>query len=251
MSRDYVFTAWSEPKPDYDKCRYICWGIEKCPTTGKQHWQGFIIFAGRTHKMPAAKRIINGGDGCHLEPRRGSRQEARDYCRKDGEFTERGLFDALTKEQLFRQPIEFLKENHPEFYCRYYKGLERLQPKGNKHREVEIHVRWGKPRTGKTRYVMEMDSVYKWDHPFKWFDGYEGEEILLIDDYKKGDIARGLLLQILDGYRMKLEIKGSHTWALWKKVYITSNSEPRIWMTDAIKGRMEDNPVSSIVEVTK
>lgn len=228
MSRDYCFTAWSEPKPDFDKCRYICWGVEKCPTTGRQHYQGFIVF-NRTHRIPGAKRIIGGGDDAHLEPRRGTRHQSREYCRKDGEFVEHGMFEGFTKEQLFKQPIGYLKENYPEFYCRYHKGLDRLQPKGDKWRDVEVHVLWGPTGTGKTRKVMEMDDVYKIDPPYNWWDGYEGEEILLIDDYKTGAIPRSQFLNLLDGYRLRLETKGSHTWALWKKVYITTNYNPEMW----------------------
>lgn len=238
MARDYCFTAWREPKPDFDNLRYICWGIEICPTTNREHYQGLVIFK-RTHRIPGAKRIIGGGDECHLEPRRGTRPEARDYCRKDGKFTEHGQFEGLTKEQLFRQPIEFLKENNPEFYCRYHKGLEKLQPKGDKWRNVEVTHISGETGTGKTRQVMEMDDVYKIDPPYRWFDGYEGESILLIDDYKKGVIERGLFLNLLDGYRLRLETKGSHTWALWKKVYITSNYTMDSW-DDAEKRRVHN-----------
>ena len=236
MSRDYCFTAWREPEPDYDKLKYVCWGIEKCPTTDRIHYQGFIIF-NRTHRIPGAKRIIGGGDECHLEPRRGTRQEAREYCTKDGKFSERGVFDSLTKEDYFKQPIEWLKENRPEFYCRYHRGLEKLQPKGPKWRNVEVTHISGETGTGKTRKVMEMDNVYKIDPPYKWWDGYEGEDILLIDDYKANAIDRGQLLNLLDGYRLRLETKGSHCWALWTKVYITSNYNMDSW-DNAMKRRV-------------
>ena len=252
--RDWCFTCFDTNKEltiDKDNCRYICYGREQCPTTGREHYQGFAIF-NRTCRVPKAKSWIGGGDGTHCEPRRGTRDQARDYCRKsDGEFVEWGVFESITKEDLFKQPISFLKREYPEFYCRYHNGLEKLQDKGEKFREVEIHIRWGEPRTGKTRYVMEMDDVYKWDHPYKWFDGYEGESILLIDDYKKGDIDRGMLLHILEGYRQMLPIKGSHTFAKWTKVYITSNFDPEgDWMTEAIRGRMGDSSKSSVTEVT-
>lgn len=228
MSRDYCFTAWELPKPDFDKCRYVCWGIERCPKTDKLHYQGFIIFS-RTHRIPSAKRILGAGDKSHFEPRCGTREQAREYCRKDGDFHEFGQFEGFTKEQLFKQPIGYLKENYPEFYCRYHKGLDRLQPKGDKWRDVETTVLWGLTGCGKTRRVMEMDDVYKIDPPYNWWDGYEGEKILLIDDYKIGAIPRGQLLNLLDGYRLRLETKGSHTWALWNKVYITTNYNPECW----------------------
>lgn len=223
--RDWCFTAWEQPQYDSDKMRYMIIGEEICPSTGKEHIQGFVIFH-RQNRLKMTKTLLKCGDGVHLEPRRGTREQARNYCMKDEHYTEYGMFEAFTKEQLFKQPINYLKENYPEFYCRYYKGLERLQDKGDKWRNIQVIWIWGKSGTGKTRCVMELNDVFKLDPPYKWFDGYEGESIILIDDYKEGQIERGYLLNLLDGYRMRLETKGSHTWAKWTCVYITSNYAP-------------------------
>lgn len=238
--RDYCFTAWRLPEPEYDGIRYICWGTEKCPTTNKEHYQGFVIFT-RTHRLRNAKRLVGGGDDCHLEHRRGTRQQARDYCAKDGRFTEWGQFERLTHDDLFKQDLNFLKENYPAFFCRYYKGLALLKSSNTiKWRDVAVHILWGDPGTGKTRRVMEMDDVYKLDHPYKWWDGYFGEKILLIDDYKRGAIDRGFLLNILDGYKLRLETKGGHVWASWTKVYITTNFNPGTWLDEAMLRRVTD-----------
>lgn len=240
MARDWCFTSFVTDKLldfEKDKIRYICYGRERCPTTDREHYQGFAIFK-RTCRIPKAKEWIGGGDGTHLEPRRGSRDEARNYCRKsDGEFIEWGQYEALTQEQLFGQPIGFLKKEYPAFYCRYYKGLERLQSRGPKWRNLKVYILWGATGTGKTRQVMEKEDVYKLDPPYQWWDGYEGEKILLIDDYKVGAISRGQLLNILDGYQLRLETKGSHTWALWEEVYITTNYNPETW-DDAVLRRV-------------
>lgn len=240
MSRDYVFTMWTIPTIENGECRYWIWGREKCPTTDKEHYQGFVIFK-RTHRIPSAKRILCGGDGVHLEPRRGTRQQAVDYCRKDGDVVEWGEFEPLTHDQLFKQDLNFLKENYPAFFCRYYKGLALLKSTNTvKWRNVEVHIIWGEPGTFKTRQVMEMDDVYKLDPPYTWWDGYFGESILLIDDYKKGAINRGMLLNICDGYKLRLETKGGHVWAAWTKVYITSNYDPKDWYFPALQRRITD-----------
>ena len=242
MSRDWCFTCFDTEKElefDKDNVRYICYGVEQCPTTNKEHYQGYAIFK-RTCRMPKAKSWIGGGPRTHCESRRGTRDQARDYCRKsNGRFFEYGQFEGLTTTDVFRLPISVIKEDHPAFYCRYHKGLEKLNvQKGEKWRDVKVTILWGKTGTGKTRQVMERDNVYKIDPPYKWWDGYEGEEILLIDDYKKGQIDRGQLLNLLDGYRLRLETKGSHTWALWKEVYITTNYDPEGWLDVALKRRV-------------
>jgi len=78
MSRDWCFTAWTLPVFDKDNCKYVVFGNETCPSTGKLHYQGFAVFV-RTCRIPMAKKWIGAGDGCNVEPRRGTRKQAADY----------------------------------------------------------------------------------------------------------------------------------------------------------------------------
>ena len=58
------------------KSRYTVYGIEICPESKKVHFQGYSEF-----KAPIAKKtLVNLGCGVHLEARRGTREQARDYC---------------------------------------------------------------------------------------------------------------------------------------------------------------------------
>ncbi len=232
MSRDYVFTAWEEPDWCEKNCRYICWGVELCPKTKKMHWQGFAIFS-RTCRFKMAKKWIGAGDKTHIEVRKGTRCDARKYCMKDGIFHEYGIFEGHTKECIFKLPLIRIKEEYPEFYCRYHRGLEKLNvDKGIPWRNICVHWLWGTAGCGKTKMAMkhmtETSGVFKLDRPFKWFDGYNGEETLVIDDVDRDDFDqyRGLFLNLLDGYRLRLEIKGSFTYAKWCHVFITSNFNP-------------------------
>lgn len=61
-----------------------------------------------------------------------------------------------------------------------------------------------------------------------WWDGYAGEGRLIIDDFY-GWIQHHVLLRVLDVYPMRLDIKGSTTYAAWTEVFITSNKHPREW----------------------
>ncbi len=252
MARDWCFTCFdtdNELSFEKDNVRYICYGRERCPTTNREHYQGFAIFK-RTCRIPKAKKWIGGGDGTHLEPRRGTRNEARDYCGKsEGEFIEWGLFDGMTKEDLFKQPIDYLKEEYPEFYCRYHRGLEKLQiKKSPKWREVEVIWLWGEGGTGKTRRAMEEESVYKLDRPYEWFCGYEQEEVLVLDDVSMNDFRekRGLFLNLLDGHSLRLPIKGGHTYAHWRKLYLTSNWNPIRFMEDK---KEWDRRITKVIEM--
>lgn len=248
MSRDWCWTCFDTEQEssikrlgrEKDNIKYICYGRERCPTTGREHYQGFAVF-NRTCRIPKAKQWINGGDGVHCESRRGTRDQARDYCRKsNGEFWEWGTFESLTMVELLKKPIEFIKEENPMMYIRYHRGIEKLQEtKGPKWRNVVVTVLWGKTGTGKTREALNSESVFKIDPPYSWFDGYMGEDRLVIDDYKVGMLPRGTLLNWLDGYRLRLETKGGHTWALWTSVYITTNYNPEMW-EDAVRRRCDN-----------
>lgn len=246
MSRDYVFTAWSIPVFDESNCRYICWGEEVCPTTGKKHWQGFAIF-NRTCRMPKAKAWIGAGNDIHLETRKGSRVEARNYSIKDNKFSEWGLFEGRTTKDIFKLNINDIKIEYPEFYCRYHRGLEKLNiDMGLVWRDVEVHWLWGPAGCGKTRSVIDKKDVFKIDE-LMWWDGYNKENIILIDDVDYESFEkRRFMLNLLDGYRLRLSVKGGFVYAHWLVVYITSNWNPErlLLRDDAFERR-----VTSVTEL--
>jgi hypothetical protein len=100
-------------------------------------------------------------------------------------------------------------------------------------REVSVHVYWGRTGTGKTRRAVEenQDSYYilrNYGGTNVWFDGYNNETTLIIDEFY-GWIKFGMLLTYLDGYKTTLPVKGGTMWAHWNKVIITSNCEHRSW----------------------
>lgn len=80
--RNWCFTAWTEPQYDYENsmCSYCIFQKEKCPKTGKIHWQGYAEFSDKV-SMQKVKEIF--GDGTmRLAPRYGSQFQAVEYCYK-------------------------------------------------------------------------------------------------------------------------------------------------------------------------
>lgn len=136
-------------------------------------------------------------------------------------------------------------------YSRFFDKVKCIkeQKASRKFRNVTVAVRWGEAGTGKTRGVMMNDDgtpkkdVYKITFGSQniWWDGYNGEKTLVIDDFY-GNIEYDLFLRLIDGYQERLPVKGSFTWAMWEKVYITSNVHPREWyakgMTRALARRL-------------
>lgn len=71
---------------------YLVYGQEVAPTTGTPHLQGYVSFVER-------KRIAwvrNLFQGAHIELARGTPLQCREYCIKDGDYTEFGDFASIT-----------------------------------------------------------------------------------------------------------------------------------------------------------
>lgn len=76
-----------------------------------------------------------------------------------------------------------------------------------------------------------------------WWDGYDGQTAILFDDFY-GGVPYGSFLRYLDGYPVRLAVKGSFCHKAWTTVYITSNKPPECWykkgLTPALKRRITD-----------
>lgn len=60
--------------------RYAVFQQEICPETSRLHHQGYIEFT-RAYRFGAIQALFP--TGCHIEPRRGPRAAAREYCMKE------------------------------------------------------------------------------------------------------------------------------------------------------------------------
>lgn len=92
--QDFCFTSHADEEPGWnDKdSNYIVYQREKCPKSGKLHWQGYVEFKSKCSINKLHKMI---GNKCHVEVRGGTNKQASDYCKKEdtrvGEFIEYGV----------------------------------------------------------------------------------------------------------------------------------------------------------------
>ncbi len=245
--RNWCFTTFKLDIPYEDKVplQFIVYQTELCPKTKKTHNQGYVEFQqGMT--ISQVKKWMNDKI-VHLEPRRGTQAQAMDYCEKSETRIAGPWRKGIPKEQGHRTDLDELKvsiqngctldniiDEHFALYLRYGHAIDKLL---NRFRSKDIQnwipvcvkVYWGKPGVGKTRKVFEeAPGLYLAQKNGKWWDGYEGQDAILFDDFE-GEVDYTTFLNITDGYRMNLEVKGSFTVKQWTKVYITSNSEPKDW----------------------
>jgi hypothetical protein len=101
---------------------------------------------------------------------------------------------------------------------------------------------WGKTEIGKTSLIYKIeDEKYgckPWslesdtgEGPCAW-DGYQGQESVLIDDYND-KMSRRFLLRLLDRYPMQVRITGGWRNFTSKRIYFTSEYPPDCWNWDA------------------
>jgi len=136
-------------------------------------------------------------------------------------------------------------EESPELYGRYRNTIkdykfEVLKNQTKSFRQVHVEVHWGEAGTGKTRHCVEnYPNAYKldFDNGQVWWDGYEGETTIILNDFY-GGLPYNKLLDLLDGYQMRLPIKGGFTYANWNKVLITSNKPPEQWYGNLFQGEI-------------
>lgn len=81
--RHFCFTSYEDelPKELLAGFSYIVFQRERCPTTGRDHWQGYAECTTKL-KLCTIKRRL-GDPAIHVERRKGTPEEASDYCKKD------------------------------------------------------------------------------------------------------------------------------------------------------------------------
>lgn len=123
-----------------------------------------------------------------------------------------------------------------DIYFRHYSSLRNIakdNARPERRQSPIVNVYWGVSGSGKThRSFDEIESsgepYYRKNPLTKWWDGYNGEELVVIDEFA-GIIGITHLLQWLDKYPVSVEIKGSQVPLRAYKFWITSNIDPKEW----------------------
>ncbi len=237
--RDYSFTDFTLDEDYLGKLdyQYLCYGLETCPETGKQHLQGYIYFK-NAKSFRAVKKLL---PQAHLERSNGSTEDNVKYCSKEGKFKEFGdrpkqgarndineIKEKITTGQYNMRDIVATATSYQSIRMAEVQ-LKYFEPPRNE--KTEVLWFFGETGTGKTRDATEMcEDPYICMEDNKWWEGYDGHEDVIIDDYRKDFCKFRTLLRILDRYEHRVECKGGSRQLRAKRIIITSSKSPReIW----------------------
>ena len=202
---DFELLDWDKIYTESDDIRYICWGTEVCPSTKKKHYQGWI-------QVKHKKRIGGIKKLCrsiklHIESCRGTVGDNEQYCQKDNLYHKKGDFitqgkrtdlDELKKILDNGGTLKDIADENFQTFVQYNRGIEKYKKIIDKisrrqFRKLEVIHIHGETDCGKTTAAMAYDenAYLIHGHQLQWWDEYDGEETIVIDEY---DNDIGLLI---------------------------------------------------------
>jgi hypothetical protein len=212
---------------------YIVYGFEIAPTTGTKHLQGYI----QTEKRVYLTKINKCLPKVHITICNGSSQDNINYCKKLDNFFEAGTprvesrrvkkckddWEALVN-LAENGKLEDIRTDNPREFLVYYRTFKQIAMDKMKPEPVERYCYWihGKPGTGKSRAVHQHYPDAYWKNANKWWDGYQGQETVVLDDLG-GAFLYEHLKRWADRYPVIGEVKGSSIGLSYKRFIVTSN----------------------------
>jgi len=222
---------------DADSIKYAVYGYE-VGESGTPHLQGFLSLV-KKKRMSAVKSIVN--ERAHLEPRRGSKKQAIEYCKKDNNYKEFGDVEHAMHGQGHRTDLDKVTdmikdgatlaevaEAQPKSWIHYHKGITSLKTVlSEPYTPSGLRGVWfyGVAGAGKSRYVHENFSDLYLKQQNKWWDNYQGEKFVLLDDLDTDKLAHHLKIWA-DRYPCTGEVKGGTVNLTHDLFIVTSNFTP-------------------------
>lgn len=259
----------------YPLIGYAVWQLEIAPTTGLPHYQCYLELS-KPSRFSAIKALSPDLAKAHYEQREGNQAQAIFYCTKtetraivpplaDGEMgpfpfygpwfygvpavqgkkrnAEAELLSVA--DQVFKQHRTAfdIVEKQPLVYHTYGRTIEKMEEayRLKRYRGCKPHVfvLVGPPNAFKSRTVRDIEPSV-WSRPLSdsmWWEGYCGQEAILMDDYRCSD-PFNVFLRYIDRFEItvpKRNHKGGEP-MMAKRIYITSPDHPDLWWP-----RIEEN----------
>lgn len=256
--RNYCWTYFADELviEENDDIKYCVFQKEKCPDTGKIHFQGYTEFK-KPMRIKAAQEAL-GIENAHMEKRLGTRDQARDYCMKDdtrvegpweiGDFGSGGQGrrkDLLKlKERALTEDVSNVILSNDVSNFQQMRFVEHLQ-KYRRPYEGPRNIRYyyGASGTNKSRTaVSEANETSEDYNEISYYNGYwigyNGSSKVIINDLR-ANVPLNEILKITDRYKIYLNVKGSVLPWMAKDIWITCDRSPEeLYRAEAEKGQL-------------
>ena len=200
------------------------------------HLQGYVVFD-KKKSFAFTKRLL---PTAHWEQksRKSTPLQASDYCKKDGDFVELGTLPQTCGEtareryaHAWRCAVEGnLEDIAPDIRIKHYRTLQQIacdhMPALPRLPETSGMWIWGPTGSGKStlaRSIGEEAGGYYLKACNKWWDGYAGEDVVIIEDIDPNHSCLGHHIKLwCDSHDFIAEKKGTSCRLRPKQVIITS-----------------------------
>lgn len=236
-------------------CSYLTYGREIAPSTGTKHLQGYIYWTSACDFLSTKERISRGTSlSPYIAVAKGTPESNQKYCQKTDSadpdfvphFFEYGTIPSQGKRIDIEQWCEdfasgkrlktALQDSDYPFVAmcvRYPKGYQKLEEATITHRANSVRdVIWicGGSGMGKSYLARKLcPEVYVYPNvseEIDWWENYQGEKEVLIEEMNKSTFKWKKVLRILDVYDYTCPIKGSSLPLAATKFIMTSMSDP-------------------------
>ncbi|MCL2797704.1 MAG: hypothetical protein FWD58_06595 [Firmicutes bacterium] len=267
--RNWLFTINNPEQSEQELLEYLknlphakygCFGREKGDGTennpsGTEHFQGYIEFS-EPKNFTTVKGYFsepNIKPSAHLDPRKGTKAQARDYVFKVNEYADKAhtkmgetyefgkfadsgdrsdLTDIMDDIEQGFDEVDLSRKHHGR-YARHQSWADRYKQqvfakKFGKIRRLDLEVVYiyGKTGLGKTRHIMDTygdENVYRiTNYDGNLFDNYNNESVIIFEEFRS-QVRIDIMLNYLDVYPLRLPARYNNKIACYTKAFIVTN----------------------------
>lgn len=264
--RGYIF-VWNNYTEDsvriirsyMEQVEYGIFGYEVGDLCGTPHLQGYVYFK----NARGIKGVVKALKGAHVEGAKGDSLSNQKYSSKSGKFEEFGKLPEQGKRNdlieirnriLAGERVDNLAMENPMRYHMYGRTMNYIEDivLRKKSRKWETKGWWlyGPTYTGKSERAFadfDPDTHYNLMDDHGWWDGYTGQETVIINDFR-GEIPYNKLLQMLDKYPFNVNRRGRPPAPFLAKLVIFTSS---LSMEQVYHHRDEEDSIQQLLRRCK
>lgn len=227
---------------------YAVWQLER-GENGTRHFQGFCVFTTKK-SLSGCKRL---SQRAHWGIMRTNVEACIAYCtkqdtREGGPWSvgerprgptqgRRTDLERIKRRLDSGESVRAIAQDHFSDYLRYAKGFNDYRKLVQQRRSTDpiVIILWGPTGIGKSRYassVAPRTHAY-WKDPGEWWEGYDGESVVVWDEFRRDNCKITDLLRWFDRYPVNAMVKGGSVPLHANLFILTSNEPSREWFLGA------------------